>query len=310
MSQGILECRGRQGTFVASQGPKPLNTYEQLVKSHLAVVMPEWTAPEWENQFGIELRHELLCGAHARGWSITFYQEPGQLTDPQFPSRWRAAGCTALLMLNPAETAAVPLTNLRAAGVPIVSIGRGPAAFGLLGIPVIDGDDESAMYRLVSRLMVDGCERITVAGNLDTRLGTMRQNGCRRALEQSHQTMPDDMFIESFDRGHVIAALARRLDAPSPPQAVVFQEFPSFLQAIRVISQLAPRIRHGLRVAVFDTCYLHRCFPDLPLIEVSLDPTELAARSMTLTERLVAGETAPPETLLSYQIGWPKNTRK
>ena len=122
--------------------------------------------------------------------------------------------------------------------------------------------------------------------------------------------MPDDLFIESLDLTSVMATLARRLETSRPPQAVICQDYPTCLESVNGMPEFTHRIRQGLRVAVFDTCFLDRRFPELPLIEVTLDPAELATRALTLTERLVAGESVASETLLDYRIVWPAARRK
>lgn len=122
----------------------------------------------------------------------TLFQEPGQFTDALFPTRFGAAGCKRLLMICADEQGVVALTKLWEAGVPMVSIGHGPPAFGLLQIPVVEGDDEEAMRRLVLQLRREGCRRLLVVGFDDPLLGMDRVRGCVSAFEQFAHEYPTD----------------------------------------------------------------------------------------------------------------------
>ncbi|MDD5705751.1 MAG: substrate-binding domain-containing protein [Kiritimatiellae bacterium] len=303
LRQGVVKRHARRGTCVATGKLPPLTEYQSILNPHLAIVFPWWTREPEHNSFALELRTELFRQAQDQHWRFTFHQESGSWDDPLFPARLLAAGCTSLIALGVAEEAVLAVTRLHDANVPIVTIGRNQRSFKFLNVPVVDGDDHKAMWRLAGALLRQGCRRIVVAGN-HPRTST-RLAGFREAFIQARKSTPMDAFIDALDYDYVASSVWQRLDRKWPPQAVICQDFYMFRHLMALRPELTARIKAGLVVAVFDHFFLNRAYPDLPLVEVTMDPSELARTAMLVLRRSMRGESVPAETLVDYRIQWP-----
>lgn len=303
--QGVLTLRSRQGAFVPDKLPA-ITEYKRLMKPHLAVVFPEWAG---DNIFGMELRGELVKQAHANRWSFTFFQEPGYWNDPKFATSLLAMGCTSLIALNAGDRAAIPIAKLRDSSMPVMTIGRNTSAFDALNIPAVDGDDGEAMHRLVCQLLSRGLRRIVTVGAAPSipQKCQSRLDAFRQALAQFKRKPPADVLIETGDINYIVSTLQRRLKARQPPQALIFHDYSVFLNVLKNLPDFLTRARKsGILLAVFDHFFLNRRYPDLSIVEISLDPVELAHQAIALLRLQAQGKTVKPLTLVQYRIQWPE----
>lgn len=302
--EGVLERQHRVGTFLAKTraGSRKATPTAAI---HLGVILPFWVAIPDRNPWATELWTMIEGECRRRGWRLSLFQEPGQGSDPLFPTRFSTAGGNRLLILGPSGESVPMLTKLREAGVPMASIGRGPPAFDLLKIPVVDGNDEEAMRRLVLQLRREGYRRLLVVGFTNSSLGADRVRGCVEAFEQFAHEYPTDAFVESPDPDYLAATVTKRLVGRVPVEAIIFQNHLAFLMVLERVAVLKEKILAGLPVAVIDEYYLRRRFPDLPLIEAAMNPRTLARTALDVLDACACGERTRKLTLLPYEIVWP-----
>jgi DNA-binding LacI/PurR family transcriptional regulator len=309
VQQRVLERKHRVGTFVAAAGQSALKTGPVSTRANVGVVWPGWAAESERNPWATNLRAALVEECHRRGWRFSLFQEPGQFADALFPTRFSVAGCNRLLMMSAVEEGIVPLTKLREAGVPLASIGHLSPAFESLRISVIEGDDEEAIRRLVFQLRREGCRRLLVLGFHNPRLGTDRVRGCVNAFEQFAHEYPADTFVESHDPDYLAATVAKRLSGRFPVEAMIFENHYAFLAVWERTPLLREKLPASPVLAVFDEYHLRQRFPDLPLIEVMLNPRVLARTSLDILDAQARGERVRNLTLLAYEILWPNRAR-
>lgn len=192
------------------------------------------------------------------------------------------------------------LVRLERAGVPLVLIGRPPAAERRVHV---DADNHDGAARAVSHLLARGRRRIaTVSGPRELASGGDRLDGYRAALEQAG-LVPDEGLVAEGDfsaesgRRATRTLLARRPDL----DAVFAASDLMALAAIEVLERSGHRVPRDVAVVGFDDSVLAGTSRP-PLTSVHQPVEELGDTAVERLRTVMAGGPVPAATVLPTRL--------
>ncbi|MEY9968435.1 DNA-binding LacI/PurR family transcriptional regulator [Streptacidiphilus sp. MAP12-16] len=154
-----------------------------------------------------------------------------------------------LLLVGPWGDEALPQL-IRAAGVPVISLGRLPGAGDL---PYVDADNLGGAALAVLHLLASGRRSIaTIAGPPDMAVGADRLTGYRRAIRDSGASVRETVAYGDFTAASGEHALLRLLDLCPDLDAVFAASDLMAAGALRALRRLGIGVPEDVAVVGFD----------------------------------------------------------
>jgi LacI family repressor for deo operon, udp, cdd, tsx, nupC, and nupG len=171
----------------------------------------------------------------------------------------------------------------------------------------VSADNVAASRELTQHLLKTGRRRIAVAGIFpDSSLITssLRFEGYAQALAEASIGIVDDYVIglESFARADGVAAAARLMALPEPPDALLCFNDIVAVGALSGLTATGVRVPDDIAVAGFDGMD-ETAFTNPPLTTVAWDTRAIAEQAVALlVDRQGAGDRSPRVVTVGYEL--------
>lgn len=304
VKKGILHAHNRKGTFLADNPNLRVSPAEQ-VRMHPAFVWPAWGHDETHGSLAEDTVNAITTFSRKNQLQTSFFDASHTWLDRGFPARFRSSGCNVLMALDPPLEALLVFMELRLGNVPIVVMGSNTEVHKGIGVITVQTDEREVACRLTLALRSKGLSRFLVLGETSQQGKSLRYQGIEEALDRFDNAKVGEIYIDSRDQDYQARVLESRLRQRQPPDALIFHSYLDFLAILKKLPLLGELIQQGLNVAVFDDGRLDHHVPDLRIIRVVVEGSELGETAMKLAMRALSGARTPTETLVRRKILLP-----
>jgi DNA-binding LacI/PurR family transcriptional regulator len=304
VKKGVLRSHNRKGTFLAEHPNLRVSPADQ-VRMHPAFVWPGWGHDEIHGSLAEDTVNAITSFSRKNQLQTSFFDASHTWQDRGFPARFRSSGCNVLLALDPPLEALLVFMELRLGNVPIVVMGSNTEVHKGIGVITVQTDEREVASRLTLALRNKGLSRFLVLGETSQTGKSLRYQGIEEALDRYDHAKVGEIYIDSRDQDYQARVLAARLRQRKPPDALIFHSYLDFLTILKKVAPLYELIRKGLTVAVFDDGRLDHHVPDLRIIRVVVEGSEMGETAMKLATRALSGASTPAETLVRRKILFP-----
>lgn len=276
-----------------------------IARKHLGFVPPQWGFST-EHNFWTDYSEQMAAAVRKLGWDATFFGNSVEWGDVNMAIRFKLAGCNVMIAVDPSESALITFTELRRAGIPVITVGSIRGGYDKLGVVTIDREERQSTRAILLRLFEEGVRNPLFAGESERYGMHQRYEGCKDAFQEAMGKLPGDHFLQApAENDQHFRNLRSRLESENPPDALIFNESVLFGMALKGIPNLVKQIKKGFRVVVFDELHLIDRWPKLPIINVRVPMEDLVQSSMAIAKNISSGLKVEPRTLIPPEIIWP-----